>query len=403
MQNVYLNWQLGNSFGWGILGMNLFFQWANDPEIRPYMGGPISERDVPMVDALRLRRAMPAIVHSNQSLAARRPGPDGRISIKGTVIDGLGNKFGGSSIVFGERNVARCIFEDTDTSGIERKLEKYSALLTASNWNAAILRAATRQDVKVIPEGVDVSIFCPGPKSGVLDPGKFYIFTGGKIEFRKGQDLTLLAFQQFSSRHPDAVLVTAWHSPWPKISAGFCGRLPRPLEVAGDGRLDIMRWVHQNGVDTAKVIDLGAMPNPMMPFILREMDVCLQPSRAEACTNLPVKEAMACGLPVIAGVNTGMLDLLTDQNCLPLRRQAPVPARDGWLMEGWGEADVEEIVAQLEFAYAHRDEARAIGAAARQWLIDHDRTWQAHAAALKSWLLGREVATNELQMASQVA
>jgi len=78
------------------------------------------------------------------------------------------------------------------------------------------------------------------------------------------------------------------------------------------------------------VIDIGLVPNPMMPTVLREMDVSLQPSRAEACTSLPVKEAMACGIPVIAAVNTGMQDLLNSDklHCSEnAARDRPCPRR----------------------------------------------------------------------------
>jgi len=48
---------------------------------------------------------------------------------------------------------------------------------------------------------------------------------------------------------------------------------------------------------------------------------------------------------------------------------------------------MDEIIAGLEFAYEHREDARQIGARSREWLLQHDRTWQAHARALKAWLL----------------
>jgi glycosyltransferase involved in cell wall biosynthesis len=82
---------------------------------------------------------------------------------------------------------------------------RYDALLCGSTWNADLLSSSTGRPVKVIFEGVDTSIFCPGTKSGVLSPDKFYVFSGGKLEYRKGQDLTLLAFREFSRKHADAV------------------------------------------------------------------------------------------------------------------------------------------------------------------------------------------------------
>jgi glycosyltransferase involved in cell wall biosynthesis len=157
--------------------------------------------------------------------------------------------------------------------------------------------------------------------------------------------------------------------------------------VGPGGSLDIRRWVVENGVDPAQVIDVGHIPNVLLPGILREMHVSLQLSRAEACTNLPVMEAMACCVPVIAAINTGMLDLLNEENSIPLRHQSPVPAPNAFGTDGWGESDLDEIDAALEFAYQDRTAAAARGKRARQWLIENGRTWQQHASKLKQWLL----------------
>ena len=386
MKNVFLNWQLGNTFGWGILGLNVFSHWANDPDIRPLMGRPIADADVALLDPLRWRRVRDAMTHSNQFLAALQEDVDGRTHVDAVLVDSLGNGLSPSHC-YGTHDIARCIFENTDLPAAAAALGRYDALLVASNWNAQLLEQATGRQAKVIFEGVDTSLFCPAPKSGVMDRDTFHVFSGGKVEFRKGHDLVLLAFKEFHERHSDALLVTAWHSPWPQLSEGFRGRLASALELGADGALDIGNWVSRNGIDPHAVIDLGFVPNPLMPSVLREMDVALQPSRAEACTSLPVKEAMACGLPVIAALNTGMLDLLNDENCIPLKTQARITDHDGASTDGWGESDVDEIVAALEFAYEHREDARQLGMRSRTWLIEHGRTWQSHAAELKQWIL----------------
>lgn len=386
MKNVFLNWQLGNTFGWGILGLNVFSHWANDSEIRPLMGRPITDGDLTMLDPLRWSRVREAMNCSNDFLAALVANADGRTTIDAVLVDSLGNGFLASKH-YGSRNIARCIFENTDLSLARGALGRYDELLVASNWNAQLLEQATGRTAKVIFEGVDTSLFCPAPKSGIMDRDTFHVFSGGKVEFRKGHDLVLLAFKRFHERHSDSVLVTAWHSPWPQLSEGFRGRLTAALELGADGALDIRKWVQANGIDPRSVIDIGFIPNPLMPSVLREMDVALQPSRAEACTSLPVKEAMACGVPVIAAMNTGMLDLLNDENCIPLKTQARVTDLDGAVTQGWGESDVDEIVAALEFAYERRRDARQLGLRSREWLIAHGRTWQSHATELKQWIL----------------
>jgi glycosyltransferase involved in cell wall biosynthesis len=124
----------------------------------------------------------------------------------------------------------------------------------------------------------------------------------------------------------------------------------------------------------------------MMPPILREMDVALQPSRAEACTNLPAKEAMACGLPVIVAYNTGMKDLITDDNSISLSRQAPVAGGRSAGTDGWGESSVDEIVEALERVYVDRAWGRELGHRAARWIAEN-RTWKLHSEQLKEFLL----------------
>jgi len=386
VKDVFLNWHLGSTFGWGLLGLNIFFQWANDDEVRPLMGHPITREGLGLTDPLRLARAHAAIEHSNRRLAAVSTGADGLRRVDAIVIDALGNGFAGAACR-GSRDVARCIFENTDLATAKAALARYDELLVASRWNAELLTNATGRSAKIIFEGVDTSLFCPGPRSGLMDRDRFYVFSGGKVEFRKGQDLVVLAFARFAQRHRDAVLVTAWHSIWPQLSVGFKGRLRTPLALDDRGRLGVRDWIVRNGVDPQAVIDIGLVPNALLPAILREMDVALQPARAEACTSLPVKEAMACGVPVIAAFNTGMRDLIDDDNAFVLRTQSPIGGPDAASMLGWGESDVDEIVAALESAYQDREHARAIALNARDRLIADDRTWQAHARELKSWLL----------------
>jgi glycosyltransferase involved in cell wall biosynthesis len=386
MHAVILNWQLGTNFGWGLLGLNLFAQWAHDQELQPIMGMPIKQDQLYGVDPLRHSRIWPTAQASNEFLTALGD-VDPTRAINAIQIDCIGNDFESATPRRSRRMIGRTIFETSATAPARELLKKYDLLLTASNWNAAMLKQATGRDAAIIHEGVDLSLFCPAPRSGWLDPDRFYIFSGGKVEYRKGQDLVLMAFRRFASRHADAMLVTAWHSPWPQYSVGFRGRLDASINLNTAGMLDVPRWAVENGISARQVLDVGRIANILMPGVLREMHVVLQPSRAEACTSLPVKEAMACGLPVIAARNTGMLDILTDDNCLPLRRQGAVVPINNLGTDGWGESDIEEIDAALESVYQDRDAGAATGVRARQYLIDNGRSWQQHAASLKQWVL----------------
>jgi len=385
-RQVLLRWQASNLFGWGILGLNLLQCWASDPDVQPLLESLIAQRHLPSVDPLRLSAIWRAAVASNRFLDELKAG---RLALQQqgvVVIDALGNGLPPPTRrLTGIRTIGRCIFENTHVEST-RQLAIYDSLLCASRWAADLLRSLSDKPVALIHEGIDPALFFPGPRSGVLDPGRFYVFSGGKIEFRKAHDLVVLAFREFAARHPEAVLVAMWSSPW--TQEGFQGHLRAPLRRAAAGTLDIQGWVAENGVQPHQFIELPPTPNHLMPFVLREMDCAVQVSRCEACTNLPAKEAMACGVPVILANNTGTRDLIDADNCMALNTQGPVPAGPGVGTEGWGESSVEEIVAALESLYTDTQLRKRIAARGAAWILEHRRTWTQHAAALKAHVLG---------------
>src|SRR5262249_53791748 len=148
-------------------------------------------------ESVRVRAAREAILASNRLQQQLSRTPSGT-RLDFPVIEGLGNGLAGPEGLRGPPTIGRCIFEDTRVDEAERILSKYDLLLCASRWNAELLLARVKKRVEIIFEGVDPSLFHPGPKSGLLDPNRFYIFSGGKVEYRKGHDLTLLAFREFS-------------------------------------------------------------------------------------------------------------------------------------------------------------------------------------------------------------
>jgi glycosyltransferase involved in cell wall biosynthesis len=62
-------------------------------------------------------------------------------------------------------------------------------------------------------------------------------------------------------------------------------------------------------------------------------------------------EALAFGLPCLISQNTGHLDIIQNNNAIPLTVQKPI---EGLGATGWGESSVDEIVDQMEAAYQGR-------------------------------------------------
>ena len=378
MIDLVLNYGIGVWTGWGVVGLNTVGQFADDPDFNVLSGLPLGANMFMGMDPLRYQVLEQCGIRSKDFVPH-----SGAIS-----IESVGNDL--KSYCPGDYGlkVGRVIIEKPDTQNALRNLEVFDELLTGSTWNKEIIENISGREAKVILEGVDPSIFVPAPKSGWLN-GTFNIYSCGKVEYRKAQDIVLKAFKTFSERHSDARLVTVWNSPFSDLGNGYKGVLEHPLWMKENGFLNVKKWAKDNGVDPDKVLELGCIPNWGIPSVLREMDCMLAPSRFESCTSLPVMEAMACGIPVIASFHSGMKDLLASHNSERLMNQTPITASNEYFFPqsdiDWYESDMDEILDKLERVYNDRDTTRWKAKIASEW-IRKERTWASHCAQLKSWL-----------------
>jgi glycosyltransferase involved in cell wall biosynthesis len=392
-RKVIINWQVSSYFGWGVYGLNLALAWAGDPDVALLSPWSVLPSEL-AVDALRLRTLEP-FLRDSANLHAQLAKWRGQVTTaQGPMLSATDASFRtvpvGDVRLKGQPTIAVTFFETAVLS--EDALEAaaaYPLIVTGSTWNERVLRAHGLTNVTTVLQGVDPSLFHPAPR-GAFARDRFLVFSGGKLERRKGQDIALLAFRRFAERHPDALLVAAWHSPWPKIARTIdASGLAEPVVFGADGKLDATAWALANGVRAENFLDAGRTPNPLMPQLYRQMDVALFPNRCEGGTNLVAMECMACGVPAILSANTGHLDLIGEDNCYVLERQGAVPgeplAADHPEVKGWGESDVDEAVELLERAYVDRADAGARGERGAATLSR--MTWSATARRMKQIVL----------------
>lgn len=283
---VATNWAPSTMHGWGVYGLNLALQWSMDPEIE------LSFQDGDgLLDPLRARAIC-------KPVSWKRHEAD-------VWLHGLGNDFLPEPTTPRDRTIGVIFFEEALTDAAIERAKRYPLIITGSTWNEGVLRDAGVLNVRTIFQGVDRTLFHPGPRLGLFRD-RFAIFSGGKAEHRKGQDIVLAAFARFAAEHSEAILVTAWHSPFPHLAktldqSGLCTPVPEPFDSA--------KWALANGINPDQFIDLGFVHNTMMPQVYRECDCAIFPNRVEGGTNLVAMEAMACGLPVAVSSCTGHLDL----------------------------------------------------------------------------------------------
>ncbi|MEE2947623.1 MAG: glycosyltransferase family 4 protein [Verrucomicrobiota bacterium] len=303
---------------------------------------------------------------------------EGRLLCDFPVIHSLGNFFHEKGMTRSDRldcrgtdNYSIIFFEDNSPN--EHTTEnagQFEIIFGGSSWNSRVLKDHGLANVDTFLQGVDLKLFSPARK---LDDEKFVIFSGGKLEYRKGQDIIVAAFREFAETHPDAILAAAWNNPWPESMASIAqsGLVDGVPEETSDGTQGFPEWVGANGVPVNQFHDSGLVPNHLMPKLFSQVDLAVFPNRCEGGTNLVAMEAMACGIPCILSANTGHLDLIEDDNCYPLQEQGEVAPRAGYAgTKDWGESDVAEVVECFERVYTDRTEARRRGEQATKFMQD---------------------------------
>jgi glycosyltransferase involved in cell wall biosynthesis len=379
---LYFQWAVSNLFGWGVYGLNLLRHWPDIAGTPAYTINKVHLDGLRGMDPLALRALAQPLVDSDQMMHKLTKG---MTSAKdGIVLHSLGNQFHGATWprdggITGRATFGVIFFEDTNLPNAADIAKDYRLIITGSSWCEEILRANGVQNVATVIQGIEPSLFHPAPRAGWLKD-RFAVFSGGKIEHRKAQDIVLLAFRAFAARHPEAILVSAWHSPWSAPALTVNGNPDiAPIALTAEGQVEMAGWVAANGIAPDQYIDLGPTPNHMMPRVLREMDVALFPNRCEGGTNLVAMECMAIGLPVIVSNNTGHKDLVATGGTFPLERQGPVSSALQQT-EGWGESDIDEIVEALELVWSDREKARRRGQAGAEAMAKW--SWRSQIAQL---------------------
>jgi len=248
--------------------------------------------------------------------------------------------------------------------------------------------------------------------------GRWLLFSGGKMEMRKGQDLVVRAFARFLKRHPDAMLVTMWWNPWQNLvetidDRGLVHGFPHFINRSKPDpqHTNLSKWLQDNGIPPSSHMDLGRITSIDLAAVLQQVDCAIFTNRAEGGTNLVAMEALGSGLPTIITVGTGHSDLLrsgrscyadhtapndleelcrinskqatsTNNNdtksgffCYPLAFQQMI-AQDSWkpYISGWTEPRVEDIVLALEQVRSNPEEAKVRGQVAAV-LVNQSFSW----------------------------
>lgn len=214
----------------------------------------------------------------------------------------------------------------------------------------AISRALSALDaqhmVKIAP-GIDVDHFFPRDATSLrkelkLD-NKRVIVSVGRLVHRKGQDHLIQALPQILRSVPDAHLLMVGQGPY---------------------REHLEKLVQHLGLKD-HVSFIGRIQYDQLPEYICAGDVFAMPSRSRFFglevegLGIVYLEASACGLPVIAGASGGAPDAVLD-------------GVTGFVVDGQDNHEIATVAITL---LSDLDQAKKMGAAGREWIIENWR-WE---------------------------
>jgi glycosyltransferase involved in cell wall biosynthesis len=254
-------------------------------------------------------------------------------------------------------------------------------VITPSRWAGLAFErfGFSRERVHVVPHGIDPLVLHPDEASrrasrealGVSDA--FVFMSVGAMTWNKGLDLLLAAFARVAETEPDVHLVL-------KGMDALYGSQDFVREL-----MDDLPARARETVASRLTYGGGTLPARSLARLLRAADCYVSPYRAEGF-NLPVLEAMACGVPVACTAG-GPTDEFTDRSFAePIRSQVRKKRLDATTEGDALEPDLEHLVTLMRDAARQRDRLPAMGALAAQHAAKNF-TWDAVTDLLLARLL----------------
>lgn len=358
---LYLVFPLGHNFGWGVCGKYLAKELSKMTATKLLTSSDEMNKINDELDHLFLNSMFIDREAFTTDLKGDLPEPVIQ-AIMGHNLLPMENR------VKGKPNIGYTFFEHSFLSpqSIEAAGQIFDIVVAGSSWCENVLKQHGLQNTACVLQGVDRTIFNACENHKTLFDDKFVIFSGGKLEFRKGQDLVIRAFKVMQDKYDDVLLVNSWFNPWsfsmqtmsasPYIHFSF---------ESGNYFKNIEKLLLTNGVDPKNVITLPPKPNVAMAGIYKNTDCGLFPNRCEGGTNLVLMEYMACGKPAIVSNSSGHCDVANEHNSLMLNRMKSLAiSENGTTVAEWDDPDIDEIIDRLDWAYNNRDSLGAIGDAA---------------------------------------
>ncbi len=249
-----------------------------------------------------------------------------------------------------------------------RCLARFDAVVTCSAWLERGLRRRfphLAERIHHVGNGVDLDAFSPPASAPSADRGPNLLFVG-RISPEKGVHILAAALDYLRARHagltlelvgapgllPYAIMRLIGHGPAAEAltfyGSGLLAQLRAQILGNSSGYLQTLQGRLTPAARAALRVR-GPLPHDRLVEVYRAADVFVLPSLCEEPFGIPLVEAMACGLPVVATRSGGVPDIVEH-------------GVSGLLVE---RGDVAKLVTAVATLLDAPDLRAAMGAAAR--------------------------------------
>jgi glycosyltransferase involved in cell wall biosynthesis len=375
---IYLGFPYGSNFGWGVLGREVALALAQLTEMRLLSPPNADQRLDDEFDRFQISKLLASAQEHGRQLgdAWELDGPVIQTAVGRGLMPFVPH-------LVPPAHVGYAVFEDTilPQAVVAQLREQYRHVAAGSTYCAEILRRHGLTEVSTVLHGVDTTLFCPRPEPRSFLKDRFIVFSGGKFELRKGQDIVIRAYKVFQDRHRDVMLVNSWSNNWP--SSRDTMSASKLIHYIPPKNNDHTAWMNYllsaHGIDLDRVITVGPRDHRLLPRLYHATDLGLFPNRAEGGNNMVLMEYLACGKPALVSYNSGHTDIVSRKNAVLIEGHRPMQRHiDDELTAFWSDPSVDETIDKLEWCYQHRDQLQPLGQQAAEDMRQFSWTRVAH-------------------------
>jgi autotransporter strand-loop-strand O-heptosyltransferase len=193
------------------------------------------------------------------------------------------------------------------------KLKEFDELWVPSKWqkDCTVAQGYDPNKIKVVPEGVDTSVFFPNPqvKHKLTSDGRFKFFLAGRWDYRKSTKEIIETFLKTFKKDEPVDLIVSIDNPF-----------------SNDGLETTEQRLKHYGLEDERITVLHFPSRIDYIDLLKSSNCFVSCARSEGW-NLPLIEAMACGTPSIYSNCSGQLEFAQGKG-IPVDILGERPASD---------------------------------------------------------------------------